>query len=175
MPADGRGIHAPAVLRQPAHGGVSGQARAYRQPQAGAAAHAHDGTGGNGARAEHERQASQAQGVSVSAARRGRGEAKSGLELGCDIHSPCTWLCLFGGGDRLVLAARAVMADIEQHGCVILRGLPGRCVASARQTGGVQQRSGIAIYQQRFYGRAQARRDCDQHGRAWASAGQHLR
>jgi putative transposase len=38
------------------------------------------------------------------------------------------------------------MADIEQHGCIVLRGLSGRCVASARQAGGVQQRSGIAQF-----------------------------
>ena len=74
--------------------------------------------------------------VSVSAARRGRGETKCGVECGCDIHPPGAWLCLPGGSDRLVLAARTVVADIEQHGCVILRGLSGRCVASARQAEG---------------------------------------
>ena len=74
--------------------------------------------------------------VSVSAARRGRGETKCGVECGCDIHPPGAWLCLPGGSDRLVLAARTAVADIEQHGCVILRGLSGRCVASARQAEG---------------------------------------
>jgi putative transposase len=110
-------------LRQSAHGGVSAQAWAYRQRQAGAAAHAHDGLGGNGAGAEHEGQACAAQGISVSAARRGRGEAKCGVEYGRDLHPPSAWLCLRGSGDRLVLAARAVMADLEQHGCVVPRGL----------------------------------------------------
>ena len=175
MSTDRRGIHTTTVLRQSAHGGVSGQAWACRQPQAGAAAHAHDGTGGDGAGAEYERQASAAQGVSVSAAWCGRREAKSGVEYGCDLYPPGTWLCLSGGGDRLVLAARAVVADIEQHGCVVLRGLFRRCVASARQAGDVQQRSGIAIHEQRLHGRAQAGKDCDQHGWARAGAGQHLR
>jgi putative transposase len=46
MSANRRGVHTTAVLRQSAHGGVSAQARACRQPQAGAATHAHDGTGG---------------------------------------------------------------------------------------------------------------------------------
>ena len=74
-------------LRQSAHGGVSGWARACRQPQAGAAAHAHDGTGGDGAEAEHERQATAAQGVSIFAAWGGRGEAKSGMEYGNSLYA----------------------------------------------------------------------------------------
>ena len=38
------------------------------------------------------------------------------MEYGCDLHPPGTWLSLPGGGDRLVLAAHVVVADIEQPG-----------------------------------------------------------
>ena len=122
MQADRRGVHAAAVLRQPAHGGASPEARACGQPQASAAAHARNLTGGDGPGAGHEREASAAQDPSISAARP-RGEAaEPDAEHGRNLQPAGARLCLPGGDHRLVQPARPVVAAIEQHGCVVLRG-----------------------------------------------------
>ena len=63
---------------------------------------------------------------------------------------------------------RQILAHQQQHGRVVLRGLPGGRLAPAWQAGVVQQRSGFAVHQHSLHRCAQARRRRHQHGRAWS-------
>ena len=46
--------------------------------------------------------------------------AGPGLEHGYHLYPAGPWLCLPGGGNRLVLAAGIKLADQQQHGCGVL-------------------------------------------------------
>jgi len=50
-------------------------------------------------------------------------QAKSSLEYGHHLHSVGAWFCLLGCDHRLVLASCAELANQQQHGSVVLRGL----------------------------------------------------
>ena len=95
------------------------------------------------------KRASAAQGLSVPAARRGGDAAEPGVVDGHDVHPAGAGLRLPGGDHRLVLPQGAVLAHQQQHGRVVLRGLPGGRLAPPRQARGVQQRPGLAVHQRR--------------------------
>ena len=130
---DRRGVHQPPFLPQPAYGGLLARPRALSQSQAGAAPDAGNELGGHGAGTDDEQAAPKAQGLSIPAARGGGHAAEPGAEYGSDVHPTGARLCLLGGDHRLVLAPGAGLAYQQQHGCVILRGLPGRRAAPPRQ------------------------------------------
>ena len=70
---------------------------------------------------------------------RGVPVVQSGLEHGHHLRASGARLCLLGGCDRLVFKAGAELANQQQHGAGVLRGLPGGRLARAWQTRGVQQ------------------------------------
>lgn len=55
-----------------------------------------------------------------------------------NLHPAGSRVCLPGGHHGLVFKTRPELAYQQQHGGDVLRGLPGRCFASARQTRGIQ-------------------------------------
>lgn len=67
-----------------------------------------------------------------------------------------TWLRVFGGGDRLVFAPGARLANQQQNGHLVLHRLCRRCPWAARQAGDRQHQPGIAVHEHDVHGRAQA-------------------
>lgn len=55
-----------------------------------------------------------------------------------------------------------------QHGCQLLRGMPGRGAAQLWHARDIQQRPRLTVHQCRLHGSTPTRRDQNQHGRTWS-------
>src|SRR6201997_713255 len=99
--ADRSALSGPALLRLAPDGGVAGNPRPSRQPQAGTAPDAAAGTGGDLPASEYEQAGSGTQDLSVPAARAHDRAGQSGMVLRHHLHPDGQGLSLPGGDHGL--------------------------------------------------------------------------
>src|SRR5271169_5081986 len=111
--ADRSALSGPALLRLAPDGGMAGDPRPSRQPQAGAAPDAAVGTGGDLPAPEYEQAGSGTQDLSLPAARARDRAAQSGVVLRRYLHPDGQGLSLPGGDHGLGKPRGAGVASIE--------------------------------------------------------------
>src|SRR3989440_3808150 len=111
--ADRSALSGPALLWLAPDGGMAGDPRPSRQPQAGAAPDAAARTGGDLPAPEDEQAGSGAQDLSVPAARAGDRAGQSGVVFRRHLHPDGQGLCLPGGDHGLGKPRGAGVASIE--------------------------------------------------------------
>src|SRR5438477_6583614 len=111
--ADRSALSGPALLRLAPDGGMAGDPRPSRQPQAGAAPDAAAGTGGDLPAPEYEQAGSGAQDLSVPAAQARDRAGQSGVVFRRYLHPDGQGLPLPGGDHGLGKPRGAGVANIE--------------------------------------------------------------
>src|SRR5207302_8590612 len=111
--ADRSALSGPALLRLAPDGGMAGDPRPSRQPQAGAAADAAAGTGGDLPVPEYEQAGSGTQNLSVPAARARDRAGQSGLVLRRYLHPDGQGLSLPGGDHGLGQSRSSGLAPLQ--------------------------------------------------------------
>src|SRR5207248_5372099 len=119
--ADRSALSGPALLWLAPDGGMAGDSRPSRQPQAGAAPHAAVGTGGDLPAPEYEQAGSGAQDLSVPAARARDRAGQSGVVLRHYLHPDGQGLSLPGGGHGLGEPRGAGLAPLQHARSRFLR------------------------------------------------------
>src|SRR5258706_9511087 len=111
--ADRSALSGPALLRLAPDGGMAGDPRPSRQPQAGAAPDAAVGTGGDLPAPEYEQAGSGTQDLSLPAARARDRAGQSGLVLRHHLHPDGQGLSLPGGDHGLGQPRGAGLAPLQ--------------------------------------------------------------
>src|ERR1700751_5458941 len=111
--ADRSALSGPALLRLAPDGGMAGDPRPSRQPQAGAAPDAAAGTGGDLPTPEYKQAGSGAQDLSLPAARAGDRAGQSGVVFRRDLYPDGQGLFIPGGDHGLGEPRGAGLAPLQ--------------------------------------------------------------
>ena len=170
--ADGRAVHANAILRGPEYDLVAGRAGPSGKSEAGAAVDAAHGAGGHLCQATAVDSWAWASNLSIPAARAEDRSARPGVEQRHHLHPVTAGIHLSGCGHGLVQPLRAGMGSLGFAGDVLLR-VGAELGPGERSARNLQHGSGIAVYERRLYEPAEDLRHRHQHGRAWTGNRQH--